>query len=115
MDAYCMKLKVLSGYEPDTIASVAAGVITITIMNNQNVSDLQGFQVINEGSKFGNLPGNRDSGVHQGHTGRCQNVSVALQPVITVWLKSFAFDVFLRTIDRQLDRDNGDQRFALIL
>ena len=50
-----------SGYEPDTIASVAAGVITITIMNNQNVSDLQGFQVINEGSKFGNFPGNRDS------------------------------------------------------
>ena len=104
-----------SGYEPDAIASVVVGVITIAIMNNQNVSDSQGFQVINEGGEFGNLPGDRDSGVHQGHAGRCQNVPVALQPVITVWLKSFAFDVFLRAIDRHVDRDYGDQRFTLIL
>ena len=59
-----------SGYEPDAIASVVVGVITITIMNNQNVGDLQGLQVINEGSKFGNLPGNRDTGVHESHSCR---------------------------------------------
>ena len=61
-------------------------------------------QVIEEGSVFRNLPGDRESGVHERHAACDHSIAVSFDPVGGVGREPLALDIFLRTIDGQVDR-----------
>ena len=78
-------------------------------------TSVNGRQVVEEGGEFRDLAGDRDAGMHEGHAGGDDLYVVALQPVVPVRRQSLALDVFLGTVDGQIDGDDGDERLALVL
>ena len=82
--------------------------------------------MIEEGRIFRNLTRDRDSRVHEGHA-RCDEYvgailragaalrsETALNTIVSVAVEAFALDVFLRTVDCEVDCDDSQQSFALI-
>ena len=82
--------------------------------------------MIEEGRVFRNLARDRKTGVHEGHSRRDKDVGpvlragaalrieTVLDAIVSVAVEAFALDVFLRSIDCEVDCDDGHQRFALV-